>query len=347
MIDSHNPAALIDVKDLKTYFPIHKGFFRRQVGAVRAVDGISFSIERGEVFGMVGESGCGKSTAAKSIVRALEPTGGTITYHPSHTESLEIAHLSERELRPLRREIRMIFQDPFSSMNPRMTVEDIIAEPLVNLSDLSPRERRDRVAELLEKVGLRPEYRRRYPHAFSGGERQRIVIARALALDPKLVIADEAVTALDVSIRAQVLDLLKDLQRDMALTYLFIAHDLSVVRHICDRVAVMYIGHIVEIAPTDELYRNPQHPYTEALLSAVPVPDPRLRNPERRILLEGDLPDPSDPPSGCPFHTRCRYAQERCKIDVPELRPVGEGHLAACHFAEELNLLGITTRQVS
>jgi peptide/nickel transport system ATP-binding protein len=344
MTDMQNASHLLEIRNLKMHFPIHKGFFQRQVGAVRAVDDISFDIRQGEVLGMVGESGCGKSTVAKSIVRALEPTGGTITYHGGDGQPLEIARLTEKELHPLRREIRMIFQDPFSSMNPRMTVEDVIGEPLMNLTSLTPRERRDKVSSLLDTVGLRPEYRHRYPHAFSGGERQRIVIARALALDPRLVVADEAVTALDVSVRAQVLDLLKDLQRDMNLTYLFIAHDLSVVKHICDRVVVMYVGHIVEIAETRALYASPKHPYTEALLSAVPIPDPRLRGVKKQILLEGEIPDPSDPPSGCTFHTRCRYAQERCQREAPPLRDVGNGHLAACHFSEELSLQGVETR---
>lgn len=334
---------ILEIKDLKVHFPIFKGFFQRQVGAVRAVDGVSFSINRGEVLGMVGESGCGKSTVAKSVVRALEPTDGSITYHRQSGESFEIAHMDDKALHPLRKEIRMIFQDPFSSMNPRMTVQDIIAEPLMNLTSMTQRERRNKVASILETVGLRPEYQHRYPHAFSGGERQRIVIGRALALDPQLVIADEAVTALDVSVRAQILDLLKDLQRDMNLTYLFIAHDLSVVRHICDRVAVMYIGNIVEVASTAELYANPQHPYTEALLSAVPIPDPRLRGAKKQILLEGDVPDPSNPPPGCPFHTRCRYVQDRCRTEVPKLRDIGGGHLAACHFSEELSLQGVST----
>jgi peptide/nickel transport system ATP-binding protein len=345
MSDPQAHAPLLEIKDLQKHFPVYKGFFRRQVGAVRAVDGVSFAINRGEVLGMVGESGCGKSTVAKSLVRAIEPTGGSVTYHPENAPAVEMAHLREHDLRPLRREIRMIFQDPYSSMNPRMTVEEIIGEPLLNLTNATARERREKVSSLLERVGLRPEYRHRYPHAFSGGERQRIVIARALALDPKLVIADEAVTALDVSVRAQVLDLLKDLQRDFNLTYLFIAHDLSVVKHICDRVAVMYVGKLVEMAPTAELYANPQHPYTEALLSAVPIPDPRLRNTGNRILLEGDVADPSNPPPGCAFHTRCRYAQERCRIEEPPLRDVGGGHLAACHFSEELSLQGVVMRQ--
>lgn len=341
MTDSATSTPLLEIRNLKVHFPILKGFFQRQIGAVRAVDGVSFSINRGEVLGMVGESGCGKSTVARSVVRALEPTEGTITYTRDTGESIEIAKMDEKTLRPLRREIRMIFQDPFSSMNPRMTVQDIIGEPLMNLTPMSERERREKVSRLLERVGLRPEYRHRYPHAFSGGERQRIVIARALALDPRLIIADEAVSALDVSVRAQVLDLLKDLQRDMDLTYLFISHDLSVVRHICDRVAVMYIGHVVELAETTELFANPQHPYTEALLSAVPIPDPRLRGVKKQILLEGDVPDPSNPPTGCPFHTRCRYAQDRCAVDFPELREITPGHLAACHFSEELALQGV------
>ncbi len=334
---------ILEIKDLKVHFPIYRGFFQRQVGAVRAVDGVSFSINRGEVLGMVGESGCGKSTVAKSVVRALTPTEGNITYHRESGDSLEIGHMDDKALLPLRKDIRMIFQDPFSSMNPRMTVEDIIGEPLMNLTSLTTAERRHKVASILETVGLRPEYRLRYPHAFSGGERQRIVIGRALALNPRLVIADEAVTALDVSVRAQILDLLKDLQRDMRLTYLVIAHDLSVVKHICDRVAVMYIGHIVELADTAELYANPKHPYTEALLSAVPIPDPRLRGKKKQILLEGDIPDPSNPPAGCPFHTRCRYVQDVCRVNVPPLRDVGGGHLAACHFADELSLQGVKT----
>lgn len=338
------PAALLEVANLQVHFPILKGFFQRQVGAVRAVDGVSFTITRGQVLGMVGESGCGKSTVAKALVRAIEPTAGAITYRPESGPSLDIAHLSDRELLPLRRDIRMIFQDPYSSMNPRMTVEEIISEPLLNLTEASPREREEIVTSLLGRVGLRPEYRRRFPHAFSGGERQRIVIARALALNPRLVIADEAVTALDVSVRAQILDLLRDLQRDMDLTYLFIGHDLSVIKHICNRIAVMYVGKLVEVANTADLYAHPRHPYTEALLAAVPIPDPRLRNQRSRAVLEGEVADPAHPPSGCSFHPRCPYAQDRCRTEEPILRNFGDNHLAACHFAEQLELQGVVTR---
>jgi peptide/nickel transport system ATP-binding protein len=333
---------VLDVQDLKVHFPIHKGFFRRQVGAVKAVDGVSFGLRRGEVLGLVGESGCGKSTVAKALARALKPTAGTVTYRPADGPPLEIAGLNDTELLPIRGEIRMVFQDPYSSMNPRMTVEDIIAEPLLNLTDATSKERDAKVSALLARVGLRPEYRSRFPHAFSGGERQRIVIARALALDPKIVIADEAVTALDVSVRAQILDLLKDLQRDMALTYLFIGHDLSVIRHICDRVAVMYVGKLVELSTTQDIYRKPLHPYTEALLASVPIPDPRV--PVTSMILEGEVPDPSNPPAGCSFHPRCRYAQDRCKIEEPELRQIGGRGLAACHFADELDLSGVVMR---
>jgi peptide/nickel transport system ATP-binding protein len=294
------------------------------------------------VLGLVGESGCGKSTVAKALARALTPTSGTITYHPPGGSSHELAKLTDTEMLPFRSDIRMVFQDPYSSMNPRMTVEDIIGEPLLNLTDASPKERESKISSLLARVGLRPEYRRRFPHAFSGGERQRIVIARALALDPKIVIADEAVTALDVSVRAQILDLLKDLQRDMALTYLFIGHDLSVIRHICDRVAVMYVGKIVELAGTREIYAKPLHPYTEALLASVPIPDPRLK--ATSLVLEGEVPDPSNPPSGCSFHPRCRYAQDCCKVDEPALREIVPGRVAACHFAETLDLQGVVMR---
>ena len=301
---------LLELRDLQVHFPIHRGFLRRQVGAVKAVDGVSFAIEKGETLGLVGESGCGKTTTGRAILRAVDPTGGQIRYHREDGRVVDLATLDNRALKPYRREIRMIFQDPYSSLNPRMTLLQLIGDPMKVNGITSAKEREERVASLLKRVGLRPEYLRRYPHAFSGGERQRVGIARALALDPRLVVADEAVSALDVSVRAQILNLLQDLQDEFDLTYLFIAHDLSVVEHICNRVAVMYVGKLVELAQTDELYRHPQHPYTEALLSAVPIADPRLRDKSRRIVLQGDVPDPANPPSGCYFHPRCPYAQE-------------------------------------
>jgi peptide/nickel transport system ATP-binding protein len=302
---------LLEVQDLRMYFPIRQGLLRRTTGYVKAVDGVSFAVRRGETLGLVGESGCGKTTTGRAILRAYAPTGG------------------------------QIFQDPYSSLNPRMTVLQIIGDPLRVNGVATGKAMEDRVAALLRRVGLRPEYMRRYPHAFSGGERQRISIARALALDPQLVVADEAVSALDVSVRAQILNLLQDLQQELGLTYLFVAHDLSVVEYICDRVAVMYVGKLVEVAETEELYIHPLHPYTEALLSAVPLPDPRLRDKERRIRLEGEVADPANRPSGCPFHPRCRYAQENCKTDEPPLREVRPGHFAACHYAETLTLRGV------
>jgi peptide/nickel transport system ATP-binding protein len=332
---------LLEVKNLKMHFPIHKGFFRRTVGYVKAVDDISFTIFEGETLGLVGESGCGKSTLGRCILRVYEPTAGEIVYHGREPRPVDLAKLRNEELKPYRRDIRMIFQDPQSSLNPRLSVLEIIGEPLKVNKVASGRGLEKRVSELLRKVGLRPEYLRRYPHAFSGGERQRIGIARALALDPRLVVADEAVSALDVSVRAQVLNLLADLQREFGLTYLFVAHDLSVVEHLCNRVAVMYVGKMVELASTDALYRTPQHPYTEALLSAVPKPDPRLRGKDQRIRLAGEIADPANPPSGCYFHPRCPYARERCKVEVPPLREVRPGHYAACHFSEELELKGV------
>jgi peptide/nickel transport system ATP-binding protein len=326
---------LLDVRDLRMYFPIKRG------ARVRAVDGVSFAALPGETLGLVGESGCGKTTTGRCILRAYDPTGGQILYRRTDGQVVDLARLRGRELRPYHREIRMIFQDPHSSLNPRMPVLEIVGEPLKVNGIARGRELEERVAGLLRRVGLRPEYMRRYPHAFSGGERQRIGIARALALDPRLVVADEAVSALDVSVRAQILNLLQDLQRDLRLTYIFVAHDLSVVEYICDRVAVMYVGKLVELAETEALYRRPRHPYSEALLSAVPVPDPRLRGQRQRIPLAGDVADPSDPPTGCYLHPRCPYARERCKTEEPALREVAPGHHAACHFAEELELRGV------
>ncbi len=329
---------LLKLNDLKMHFPIKKGFFRRTVGHVKAVDGVNFEIERGETLGLVGESGCGKTTIGRCIVRAYEPTDGEILFG-ANGDAVDLMLLDEAELKKYRRAIRMIFQDPYASLNPRMTVFDIVADPLRIHNVASGKELEDRVVDLLNKVGLRSEHMRRYPHAFSGGQRQRISIARALALDPELVVADEAVSALDVSVRAQIINLMIELQRELHLTYLFISHDLSVVEYVADRVAVMYVGKLVEMAPTDELFRKPKHPYTEALLSAIPVPDPRRR--ANRIVLEGEVADPAHPPSGCYFHPRCRFAQDRCKTETPALRKVGPNHVAACHFAEELDLRGI------
>jgi peptide/nickel transport system ATP-binding protein len=328
-------APLLEVRDLRMHFPLKRG------ARVRAVDGVSFFALPGETLGLVGESGCGKTTTGRCILRAYDPTGGEILYRRADGQVVDLARLDRRAMRPYHREIRMIFQDPHSSLNPRMPVVEIVGEPLKVNGVARGRELEERVAGLLRRVGLRPEYMRRYPHAFSGGERQRVGIARALALDPRLVVADEAVSALDVSVRAQILNLLQDLQRELRLTYIFVAHDLSVVEYICDRVAVMYVGKLVELAETEPLYRRPRHPYTEALLSAVPVPDPRLRGQRARIHLGGDVADPSDPPSGCYLHPRCPYARERCRTEEPPLREVAPGHYAACHFAEELELRGV------
>jgi peptide/nickel transport system ATP-binding protein len=330
---------LLEVKDLKKHFPIQRGLLSRTVGYVKAVDGVSFFIREGETLGLVGESGSGKTTTGRMILRAHEPTAGEIWFTDRDMGRVNIVELDKRQLKKLRRNIQMIFQDPYSSLNPRMTLLQIVGEPLMLHGIARGKELADHVAELLKVVGLRPQYMSRYPHAFSGGQRQRIGIARALALHPQLVVCDEPVSALDVSVQAQILNLLQDLQEQFGLTYLFVAHDLSVVEHISDRVAVMYVGKLVELAATEELFANPKHPYTEALLSAVPKPDPRIRT--EPIVLPGEVADPANPPSGCYFHPRCRYAKEICAIERPALREVGHEHWAACHFAEELQLMGV------
>ena len=330
---------LLTVRDLQMHFPVRRGILRRVVGQVRAVDQVSFDVRAGETLGLVGESGCGKTTTGRCILRVYQPTAGQILYRRADGELVDLARLQGGALRRYRREIRLVFQDPYASLNPRWNVLEIVGEPLRVNGVARGRALEDRVATLLRRVGLHPEYMRRYPHAFSGGERQRIGIARALALDPRLVVADEPVSALDVSVRAQVLNLLQDLQAELHLTYLFISHDLSVVQYICDRVAVMYVGRIVEVAPTRRLFAAPRHPYTEALLSAVPKPDPRLRG--SRIVPEGEVADPANPPSGCYFHPRCRYAEDRCRTERPVLREVSPGQYAACHFAESLQLRGV------
>jgi peptide/nickel transport system ATP-binding protein len=330
---------LLEVNGLRKYFPIRKGFLRKVVGQVRAVDDVSFTLDRGETLALVGESGCGKTTTSRCILRALSPTEGKILFRTDEGTVVDVARLSNRQLQPLRRQMQMIFQDPFSSLNPRKTLLDIVGEPLLVNGMRERRKRVDRVAELLRLVGLRPEYMRRFPHAFSGGQRQRIGIARALALSPSLVVADEPVSALDVSVQAQILNLMLDLQVQLGLTYLFVAHDLSVVKHVCDRVAVMYVGQIVELAPTGALFTAPRHPYTEALLSAVPKPDPRLR--AQRIVLQGEVADPAHPPSGCYFHPRCPYALPICRTERPKLEAVAPGRLVSCHRAQELSLKGV------
>jgi peptide/nickel transport system ATP-binding protein len=335
------PENLVELRDLRMEFAPRKRLFRSGMSnPVRAVDGVSFDIRRGETLGLVGESGCGKSTVTRCILGAYRPTGGTIAYRDPKGKVVDLAARSEAQRRPYCTDLRFVFQDPQASLDPRMTVVDLVGEVLRVNRLASGREIPGIVAGLMERVGLRPEYAHRYPHAFSGGERQRIGIARALATRPRLVILDEAVSALDVSVRAQTLNLLKDLQEEFGLTYLFVSHDLSVIQYICDRVVVMYVGQIVESAPIDELYARPRHPYTEALLSALPVPDPRRQRQRRRIQLKGEVADPANRPSGCAFHPRCRFATELCRTTAPPLKSFGS-HAAACHYAEELDLRGV------
>jgi peptide/nickel transport system ATP-binding protein len=330
---------LLEVKDLKKHFPIRRGFLRSIAGYVKAVDGVSFHIHRAETLGLVGESGCGKTTTGRSILRLIEPTSGEITFNDRERGRVRVDQVDRQQMRALRRDMQIVFQDPYSSLNPRLTIKQIVGEPLVVNRIASGQELGDRIAELLRAVGLRPEYLDRYPHAFSGGQRQRIGIARALALNPKLIVCDEPVSALDVSIQAQVLNLLESLQAQYDLTYLFVAHDLSVIKHISNRVAVMYVGKLAEMAATEELFVNPKHPYTEALMSAVPKPDPRARS--QRIVLKGEVANPANPPLGCYFHPRCSYAQGICSQEEPVFRDVGNEHWVACHFADELVLTGL------
>lgn len=325
-VTSTSEDVLLDVRNLKKYFDIKAGVFQRKVGSVKAVDGVSFTVKKGETLGIVGESGCGKSTAGRTIIRLYEPTDGQIIF-----KGQDIAKLKEKQLlHTIRKDMQMVFQDPYASLNPRKTLKSILSEPMINHKLYGKKERIEKIEELLEKVGLNPLYMNRYPHEFSGGQRQRIGIARALALNPDLIIADEPVSALDVSIQAQIINLMKDLQNELGVAYLFISHDLSVVRHISDKVAVLYLGKVMEFASKPELFNNPLHPYTKALMSAVPVPKGQKRR--ERIILKGDLPSPANPPQGCVFHTRCPMAKDICREAVPEFKEVKREHFAACHF---------------
>jgi peptide/nickel transport system ATP-binding protein len=330
---------ILEVRDLKKHFPITRGMLRRVVGQVKAVDGVSFTVPEGKTLGLVGESGCGKTTTGHCVMGGIEPTGGEIIFHDKDRGPINLVGVDKETRHHVRRNMQMVFQDPNASLNPRMSLLEIVGEPLIVNNVARGKEMEDRVARLLRLVGLSPDYMRRFPHAFSGGQRQRIVIARALALNPQFIVADEPVSALDVSIQAQTLNLMQDLQEQFHLSYLFIAHDLSVVEHVSDAVAVMYVGKLVELAETEELYLNPKHPYTEALLSGVPRPDPDAE--KKRITLTGEVPSPANPPSGCYFHPRCRYAQDICAQETPALREVGPNHFAACHFADILDLRGV------
>jgi peptide/nickel transport system ATP-binding protein len=331
---------LLEVSNLKKYFPIKRGFLKRVVGQVKAVDDVSFYVNEGETLGLVGESGCGKTTTGRCILRAIDATSGQIRFRDPTLGRVDINQLEKDQVRTVRRSIRMIFQDPYASLNPRMTLQEIVGAPLRAMGISHGKELENRVAEMLTKVGLRPEYMRRYPHAFSGGQRQRIGLARSLALYPKFVVCDEPVSALDVSVQAQILNLLKDLQEQMGLTYLFVAHDLSVIAHISDRVAVMYVGKIVEMAAMTELFAAPKHPYTEALMAAIPIPNPTPK--PKKILLTGEVANPANPPSGCYFHPRCTYAKEICSIEEPAFEEIAPAHFVKCHRARELSLAGVT-----
>ena len=339
MIEAGEDPKILEVKGLSVHFPILSGWLRRTTGHVRAVDNVSFDVYEGETLGLVGESGCGKTTTGRAILRALEPTDGEVTFKMRDGSRVSTTTVDKGTLRLLRQEMQIVLQDPFASLNPRMTIFDIVADPLRVNSLAKGRPLEDRVVQILDRVGLSTEYARRFPHAFSGGQRQRVGIARALVVNPRLVIADEPVSALDVSVQAQILNLMQDLQEDLNLTYLFISHDLSVVQYISHRVAVMYVGKIVEIAPTEELFAKPKHPYTQALLSSVPVPAPELA--ARGAPLEGEVADPANPPTGCYFHPRCPFAQDVCRTTEPPLGEVSPGHLASCHFAAELDLPGV------
>ncbi|MGD0173972.1 MAG: dipeptide ABC transporter ATP-binding protein [Anaerolineales bacterium] len=324
-----SPDVLLRVEDLKMHFPIYRGVFRSRVGEIKAVDGITFDVLRGETLGLVGESGCGKTTAGRTILQLYRPTAGSV-----YLDGEDLATLHGGNLRQHRRKMQMIFQDPYSSLDPRMTIGEIVGEPLEVHNTVRGKERRERIAHLLQVVGLNPLYADRYPHEFSGGQRQRVGIARALALNPSFIVCDEPISALDVSIQAQVVNLLEDIQKEMGLTYLFIAHDLSMVRHISTRVAVMYLGKLMELSDRAEVYVDPLHPYTMSLLSAIPIPDPVLEERRKRIILTGDVPSPANPPAGCVFHTRCPYAEAICRETIPEWREIHSGHWVACHFAE-------------
>jgi len=339
MNDVKKDKTLLNVKDLKKYYAVEKGVFHKIVGYVKAVDKISFSINEGEVLGMVGESGCGKTTVGRCILRAIEPDSGEISYNFGNGKTVDITTQTKRELRKKRRYMQMVFQDPYSSLDPRKTVFDIVGEPIAASGDLRGRKMDEKVVYAIEQVGLEIRFMKRYPHAFSGGQRQRIAIARALASEPKFLVADEPVSALDLSVRAEILNLLSDLKEKNQLSYLFISHDLSVISYMSDRVAVMYVGKIVEMAKTDDIFGCPKHPYTEALLAANPIPDPRIKR--NKIILQGEIPNPINPPSGCYFHPRCLYAENVCRVLHPELRTINNEHQVACHFAEKLQLQGI------